>query len=107
MLPVPVCPDQHWASPSPYRIQFHHGLQLLNWLLRLHAYYNLPCGARRGAPIAQPVAAPEQPDWTETDRQTDREEEQSYSERHEVRQEERDLQWTPLEVSQGRGGTGH
>lgn len=57
----------------PYRVQFHHGLQLLDGHLRLHAHHDLSCGVRRGAPIAQHIAALKKPDWTETDRQADKE----------------------------------
>lgn len=71
-------PGQPGAGHSPYRIQLHHGLQLLDGHLWFHAHYNLPCGARRGGPIAQHVAAPEKPDWTDR-RQT--EEEQSHREK--------------------------
>lgn len=59
---------------APYRLQLHHGLQLLDGRLRLHAHHDLPCGARGGAPTVQPTAALQEPAWTErwTDRQTDR-----------------------------------
>lgn len=60
------------------RVQLHHGLQLLDRNLWLHVHHDLPCGVRGGAPIAQHMATPEEPDWTErwTDRQTDREEQE-------------------------------
>lgn len=63
---------------TPYRVQLHHGLQLLDGHLRLHAHHDLPCEARGGAPTVQPTAALEEPAWTERriDRQTDREEQE-------------------------------
>lgn len=58
---------------APYRVQLHHGLQLLDGHLWLHVHHDLPCGARGAARLVQHAAALGEPAWIErwTDGKTD------------------------------------